>query len=723
LLQRVSLLAILFLISHFFQVCQAQELPNLPPLSSADLTLQDNPASPGTPAIILYMAVETDNTKSTEVQSFRIKVFTDEGRKYGNVEIPYWEKLSHVEEIRARTISANGKAHEFDGEILEREIVKFRKVKMNVKVLALPDVQVVTIIEYSYKLHFKEGVPDAFRDSAKQFYIHGYVYPAASWTLQRNLFLRHGSFFLRPVKGANIREFEIPLPAKLVPVAQKPDPHIYIFDPKVRGFSFPVQFQRDGAASLQVDNIPAYEEEQFSAPEESLKARVGLYYAAGFTDPERFWIDIGERRADIYEPFMDRPKAIQREIGRLLSPGDSDDAKLRKIYARVQSIKQADRGGNKSAKELKQENLKDNKSVEDVLSRGYAFGHEANLLFVALARAAGFRAFPVLVTSRQTGVFMKDFPDEEQLNAMVVVVQSDRPGVHIPMAGINNAVLEDMFKQPAVSVPGKIVQYLEPQYLDPETPFCPFGLLPWYESGTKGVMIGHGRVQIGQTPYVEARDALTQLDADLELGPQGSIRGKAQLDFQGQEAWAWREWAISSDEVKRQEGLEDYLKAQLPPGATVRLLTASGWDTSEGSLHAQYSVEIPQIAGSTGTRLLLPMSIFHSDGKNPLDSAHRVHPVIFQYPYQRQESVHIQLPPDLTVEALPPAYKNDQKAAYFEISAEKTDGGATVHRLLRLAASEFDVSEYPSLRVFYDRILHGDSQQIVLRKAGTAAAR
>ena len=168
---------------------------------------------------------------------------------------------------------------------------------------------------------------------------------------------------------------------------------------------------------------------------------------------------------------------------------------------------------------------------------------------------------------------------------------------------------------------------------------------------------------------------------------------------------------------------EGYLKAKLPPSASVRLLSASGWDTSEGSLHAQYSVEIPEIGSSAGKRVLLPLGIFHTNAKNPLDSPRRIHPVVFQYPYETEESVHILLPPpDLPVEALPPAFKSDQQAAYFEISAQKADSGATVHRLLRLAESKFGVPEYPNLRLFYDKTRQGDSQQIVLRKADTGAA-
>jgi hypothetical protein len=82
----------------------AQELPNLPAITPEDLALKDNPAATGSAAMILYYAIDTDNRNWTETQSIRIKVFQDEGRKYANVEIPYYDKDNHVEDIRARTV-------------------------------------------------------------------------------------------------------------------------------------------------------------------------------------------------------------------------------------------------------------------------------------------------------------------------------------------------------------------------------------------------------------------------------------------------------------------------------------------------------------------------------------------------------------------------------------------------------------------------------------------
>ena len=51
---------------------------------------------------------------------------------------------------------------------------------------------------------------------------------------------------------------------------------------------------------------------------------------------------------------------------------DPPDVKLRKIYARVQKIRNLSKEDAKSEKEQKQEQLKPNNNVEDVLKHNYA---------------------------------------------------------------------------------------------------------------------------------------------------------------------------------------------------------------------------------------------------------------------------------------------------------------------------------------------------------------
>jgi hypothetical protein len=57
-------------------------------IDPADLALKDNLASPGAHAMILYRESSIDAKTSTLSDYVRIKIFTEEGKKSGDVEIP-----------------------------------------------------------------------------------------------------------------------------------------------------------------------------------------------------------------------------------------------------------------------------------------------------------------------------------------------------------------------------------------------------------------------------------------------------------------------------------------------------------------------------------------------------------------------------------------------------------------------------------------------------------
>jgi hypothetical protein len=63
----------------------------LPPISPEELKMTSEPLAPGAPAIILYRQVDRDdNGRTSHEDNFeRIKILTEEGRKYADVEIPF----------------------------------------------------------------------------------------------------------------------------------------------------------------------------------------------------------------------------------------------------------------------------------------------------------------------------------------------------------------------------------------------------------------------------------------------------------------------------------------------------------------------------------------------------------------------------------------------------------------------------------------------------------
>ena len=153
------------------------------PVSPDELKMTSEPLAPGSPAIILFRQVDRDDTgqPSREDDYFRIKILTEEGRKYANVEIPFVKGNQDVLNVRARTIRPDGSIADFGGQVLEKELVKARGVKYLAKTFTLPDVQVGGIIEYFYTMEFGEYM---LRDS--------------HWILSNELFTKKAQFSLKP---------------------------------------------------------------------------------------------------------------------------------------------------------------------------------------------------------------------------------------------------------------------------------------------------------------------------------------------------------------------------------------------------------------------------------------------------------------------------------------------------------------------------------------------
>src|ERR1700730_18133761 len=80
------------------------------PVSSDELKMTSEPKAPGAPAIILFREVDRDDRGQTAHEDvyFRIKILTDDGRKYADIEIPFFKEEGTVVSIHARTIQQNG---------------------------------------------------------------------------------------------------------------------------------------------------------------------------------------------------------------------------------------------------------------------------------------------------------------------------------------------------------------------------------------------------------------------------------------------------------------------------------------------------------------------------------------------------------------------------------------------------------------------------------------
>ena len=97
------------------------------PVSAEELTMKSEPQAPGAPAIMLYRQVDRDDNggiDSHEDNYVRIKILTEEGRKYADVEIPFSKDSEDVVNLKARTIRPDGSIVNFDGKVFEKSLTR-----------------------------------------------------------------------------------------------------------------------------------------------------------------------------------------------------------------------------------------------------------------------------------------------------------------------------------------------------------------------------------------------------------------------------------------------------------------------------------------------------------------------------------------------------------------------------------------------------------------------
>jgi hypothetical protein len=626
------------------------------PVVPDELKVISEPLAPGAPAILLFREVDRDDNGRTshEDNYFRIKILTEEGRKYADVEIPFDKEGENIANIRARTIKPDGSIVNFDGKVFEKIIIKSKGRKVLVKTFTLPDIQIGGIVEYYYTDDFKE-----------------YALFESHWILSDELFTKRAQFSLKPFNSSFENNFRLRWTWQGLPPGSEP------------------KQGPDRIVRMEANNIPAFHSEDFMPPENELKSRVDFIYDedTGDTQPDKYWKHFGKKRNDVLESFVGKPKAMEAAVAQIVSPGDAPEVKLRKIYDRVQTIRNTSYEVRKTEQEEKRAKEKPIENVEDLWKRGYGNGGQLTWLFLALTRAAGFEAYGCWVSDRRNYFFVPQTMESRKLNSNVVLVK----------------------------VNGKDV------YFDPGAAFTPFGMLMWAETGTPGLRLDRdGGIWI-QTTLPESSESTIERSAKLKLTDTGDVEGKLTITYTGLEAMHLRLENRNSDEVERKKFLEEELKEQVPAAVEGELTNKPDWNRSGAPLVAEFDVKIPGWASSAGKRAILPVGIFAATEKRIFEHANRVHPIYFEYPFEKMDDVTIELPSGWQVSSIPKGQNQDGHVIVYNLKVEDNKGAVHVTRKLSVDVLLLEQKYYSALRNFFQVVRTGDDEQIVLQP-GTASA-
>ncbi len=627
------------------------------PVSSQELSMTSEPAAPNAPAIILYRQVDRNDNRSDAHQDnyMRIKILTDAGRSYADVEIPFVAGTYDVTDLHARSIAPNGTITNYEGKIFEKTIVKARGIRYLAKVITLPNVQKGSIIEYYYTYDYSDN----------------WIF-ASRWILNEGLFTKLARFSLKSYQP-DYGKINLHWSWRGLPPGT---------NPPVAG--------SDKIIRLEAHDIPAFHDEDFMPPPDEMKSRVDFIYSweAPEQDKNKFWIQVGKKRYEQVNSFLGKRGALQSAVAQIISPSDDPETKLRKLYARVQQIRNTSYEYSLTAQEEKREAAKANKNIEDVWKHGYGTGVELTWLYLGLARDAGFETYPIYVGDRENYFFDPSQMDEARLDANIALVK------------LNG---KDM-------------------YCDPGAAFVPFGLLPWSETGVQGLRLDKDGGSWIQTPLPPSSASQIIRTAKLKVNAEGDVEGRLTIVYTGLEALTKRLDERHEDDQQRKKFLEDLVKSYISAAAEVELTNHPDWQSSSTEMTAEFSVKIPGWIAAAGKHMLLPVGIFSASEKGLFDHAEREHPVYFEFPFQKTDTISLQLPEGMVISNLPAPQKQGGGPVSYLLTTEKNKDELQISRVLRVDVLILPVTQYPAVRSFFQAVRTGDDAQVMLQAQVAAAS-
>ncbi len=685
-LQKILKITIALLIFSFFiEPCRAEKREWLP-LVKEELEMKECLQMPGASAIILFKEDYISQKDDFFKRYLRIKILTENGKDYANIEIPYVkEDYDTLTDLQARMIKPDGKIVNFNSQPLEKTVYKSRNITIMAKSITFPDVETGSIIEYSfcrkgYLASILEGIVDRLTSGSSEIIYEGGIPDyqdltsliGGFWIIQEDLFIKKARYIFEPFDDYIVTQI-FGLGARLNWLYQN-----------ITGVK--PQHQKDKSILLELENIKPFESEDYMPPPQNYIQMVTFIYGKKTTEStDVFWKEEAELWQTAVKNFMAGKKSAQSIAQQNLKGISNETEKLKKLYQYAQTIRNLSYENDAEAKKAKNKKTKDNTDIGDVLKRNYSYANEITRAFVALARAAGFEAYLARVVKRNNKLFQKGLMDfYEQFDSEIAIVK-----------------LQD-----------------RELFLDPGVKFCPFGLLHWAKSSTFGVReTSSGTPAYFATPDLKPEETEIKKEASLTIDENGTLKGTLKVTLSGQMALRERIYAyFEEDEKDRTEGWQNDIKNLLPSKAKVKFKNVENLEDISTPLILNFEIELPEYVVYSPKRVIIPAALLQENLFDFTRHAERKYAILFKYPYRETIEVKIKLPAQFQTETDLPQKDEFSRFASYKISTQLNNQEEIVlKRDFELSRAAFRKEEYRFLKMFAENIKKTDEAQIILK--------
>src|SRR5208282_3419183 len=171
-------------VSFLAAVSPAVVYAQFQPPTPEELKMTSDPKAPGADAV--YLDIEEIANDPMHFQSYysRIKVLTEKGKELATVELPYMKGNKKITDIKGRTIHADGTVVPLTVKPEDLMVAKSGEMQIGKKVFTLPSVEVGSILEYRYELHYDDN-----------------QFSSPRWEIQRPYFIHAAHYAFTPFKA------------------------------------------------------------------------------------------------------------------------------------------------------------------------------------------------------------------------------------------------------------------------------------------------------------------------------------------------------------------------------------------------------------------------------------------------------------------------------------------------------------------------------------------
>lgn len=436
------------------------------------------------------------------------------------------------------------------------------------------------------------------------------------------------------------------------------------------GVNYPVQVYQ-----WAINNVSAFEDESFITTRDDYIKKVEfqlskyIEYNGAVHHLLQTWDDLIKRylKAETFGQYIQSTKsAAKNEFEALKIDSLESVDKIRIITDFVKSSYKFDNHYGEFANQTK------NKLLKSKTGNAAAI----NLYLLSFLRAAGFEAYPVILSTRDHGKIFYDYPFSIFFNYVIVVV---------------NTTDGDYF-------------------LDATDPLLAFNQIPSYCLNGYGLRMKKDEVlwyKLSEQSKTSTKSLL-----NIKFNENATeCNGSYMESSKGYIAHNFRDEYIENGE-------EDLIQEILRGNQDISTKSIAVENTYETSAPFKTKIECELQFDKVDNKIFLPVLFFNKVDDNPFQYEERDYPVDFKNAFSKKNIVLINIPEGYAVAEFPKSveFQNEDKSLKYKLTVENHPLNLQVMSELNIGKQSFSVEEYKELKAFFQSIVDKHKELIILEK-------